>query len=208
MHEVAHGWTALRLGDTTARDLGRLTFNPLPHIDLFGSILVPLFAFLAQLPLMLAWAKPVPINPANFRMPRRDDMLVAVMGPFSNFAIAFLCVFAYAAVAFLAPNVLTGEEGVTAGFFEFLRKMFAAGITINVFLGVFNLLPIPPLDGSHVLASLLPPAVGEKFRELGFLGLFLVIFLLNMPQVQEMLVVVVRWLSVPYIFLLRLFGTQ
>ncbi len=205
IHEVAHGYVALKLGDPTARDMGRITFNPIPHIDLFGSIIMPLLAFVANFPFLLAWAKPVPINPQNFKVPRRDDILVSVAGPFSNFITAFFCVIGYVLVKSFTPMFTADENDFALIFTTFLAKMFAAGITLNVFLAVFNLIPIPPLDGSHIVASLLPESIAQRYRELGFLGLFLVIFFLNIPAAKQFLIDVVKIATTPYILLIKLF---
>lgn len=104
VHEVAHGWVALLLGDTTARDQGRLTLNPVPHIDLFGSILVPLFSYLAAGRVFIAWAKPVPVNPGNFGNARRDNVLVAIAGPIANLLLAGLCAVGAGAIATQSPG--------------------------------------------------------------------------------------------------------
>ena len=206
VHEIAHGYMALRLGDPTARDMGRLTFNPIPHIDFFGSILLPLMAFFTKLPVMIAWAKPVPVNPMNFRNFRRDDILVSLMGPLSNFVVAFLCVFGYIASASLAGPVALIENPVVRNFSTFIIQMFAAGITVNIFLAVFNLIPIPPLDGSHILSSLLPEKIGARYRQLGFMGFLLVLALLNIEAFQHILLTIVLTLRAPYDALLHVNG--
>lgn len=137
-HEVAHGLMAERLGDPTARFAGRLTLNPIPHIDLFGSILLPLFLILIQSPILFGAAKPVPVDYRNLRNLRRDMLLVALAGPFTNLLLAFL-----AAMVLRFSPVLsaTGEH------------LLFQTVLLNLVLGVFNLIPIPPLDGSKVLAS-------------------------------------------------------
>src|SRR5512135_791729 len=162
VHEIAHGWMALRLGDPTARDMGRLTLNPIPHIDPIGSIIVPLISFFAAGTVFIAWAKPVPVNPANFRNFRRDDILVSVIGPASNLVLALFCV-----VMFIITRRLLGPgDLISAGMGQdaasYLAQMFYAGIPLNIFLAVFNLIPVPPLDGSHVVASLLPQNVADR----------------------------------------------
>jgi len=157
VHEIAHGLMALKLGDPTAKELGRLTLNPIPHIDPIGSILVPLISYLTAGTVFIAWAKPVPVNPANFQNRRRDDILVSVVGPLSNLLVALVCTFGYVAVSNLFPmdSLADGTGDVVA---SFVSDMMLMGISLNIYLAVFNMIPVPPLDGSHVLASLLPPA--------------------------------------------------
>ncbi len=178
VHELSHGWMALRLGDPTARDLGRLTLNPIPHIDPVGSVIVPLMSIAMAGRVFIAWAKPVPVNPANFSAPRRDDILVSLVGPFSNLVLAFFSTAMFIAIANVAR--LAGEAGPVADeVFRFLLRMFHGGIVLNIVLGLFNLIPVPPLDGSHVVASLLPAAAGASFRRIGFYGIFALILVMQ-----------------------------
>jgi Zn-dependent protease len=198
VHEVAHGWLALRLGDSTARDFGRLTLNPIPHIDPIGSIAIPLLSYITAGSVFIAWAKPVPINPANFRNFRRDDILVALIGPLSNLLVAFCCAVLYVLSGrFFGPLQLV-DGAVQRDMATFLIQMFAAGITLNIFLAVFNLIPVPPLDGSHVLSSLLPPELGERFRQIGFFGILLVILLMRLDPVRNFILTVVMTVRIPY----------
>jgi Zn-dependent protease len=198
VHEVAHGWMALRLGDPTARDSGRLTLNPIPHIDPIGSIAIPLLSYISAGAVFIAWAKPVPINPANFRNFRRDDILVSLVGPFSNLIVAFCCaVFYILSLRFIGPLNLI-ENNLQREIAAFLIRMFAAGITLNIFLAVFNLIPVPPLDGSHVLSSVLPPAIGERYRQIGFFGILLVIMLMRLDPFRNFIFTVVTTVRIPY----------
>jgi len=198
VHEVAHGWMALRLGDPTARDSGRLTLNPIPHIDPIGSIAIPLLSYISAGAVFIAWAKPVPINPANFRNFRRDDILVSLVGPFSNLIVAFCCaVFYILSQRFIGPLNLI-ENNLQREIAAFLIRMFAAGITLNIFLAVFNLIPVPPLDGSHVLSSVLPPAIGERYRQIGFFGILLVIMLMRLDPFRNFIFTVVTTVRIPY----------
>ena len=198
VHEVAHGWMALRLGDPTARDTGRLTLNPIPHIDPIGSIAIPLLSYISAGAVFIAWAKPVPINPANFRNFRRDDILVSLVGPFSNLIVAFCCaVFYILSLRFIGPLNLI-ENNLQREIAAFLIRMFAAGITLNIFLAVFNLIPVPPLDGSHVLSSVLPPAIGERYRQIGFFGILLVIMLMRLDPFRNFIFTVVTTVRIPY----------
>lgn len=173
LHEVAHGWVARQQGDNTAAMLGRLTLNPIPHIDPVGSLLVP--AMLSLLPggLIFGWARPVPVNPRNFRNYKRGDILVSLAGVFVNFllAIAFTIVMAGSEwLLRLAPDL--------AGYWLVLRGMAEYGIIINFVLMLFNLIPIPPLDGSHVFAYLLPPRLAVRYRQIGMGGTIIVFILL------------------------------
>jgi Zn-dependent protease len=140
VHELAHAWVALRLGDDTPRLMGRLTLNPLKHVDLFGFIMLVVAGF--------GWAKPVMINRANLKKPVRDDILIALAGPLSNLAFSLLLVILLRGVVVLVP--FGSRES-----FQSVTSVFLVFIAINVSLGLFNLLPIPPLDGSHVVGNLL-----------------------------------------------------
>jgi Zn-dependent protease len=161
-HEAAHAWSADRLGDPTARMLGRLTLNPLAHIDWIGTVLFPLVAIYSGLPL-IGWAKPVPVNPMNLRAPRRDFALIAAAGPASNLLLALG---AALAVALLSTGEATGSIHLAV-----LRGI----VYLNVLLAVFNLLPVPPLDGGNVLAGLVPEHVArviDQFRPYGIFVLY------------------------------------
>lgn len=204
IHEVAHGWMALRLGDTTARDLGRLTLNPIPHIDPIGSVAVPLISLLVSGRVFIAWAKPVPINPMHFSHYRRDDILVSIVGPLSNIILAFLCTFFFILLANLSHVVDLTVPFVDEGF-TFLLKMFAGGITLNIVLAVFNMIPLPPLDGSHVVASLLPAELSNKYRNIGFFGIFIVILLMRWEPFARLFNDVISALMYPFEYLIHLF---
>ena len=165
IHEAAHAWTADRLGDPTARMLGRLTLNPLAHIDWIGTVLFPLLAIYSGLPLF-GWAKPVPVNSHNLRAPRRDFAIVAVAGPISNVVIAVVLAAAFAVMS----------DGAMPGRMTFLLGL---GVSLNVVLAVFNMLPVPPLDGGNVLAGVLPEdlaRVVDQLRPWGFLILYALLF--------------------------------
>jgi Zn-dependent protease len=204
VHEIAHGWTALRLGDPTARDSGRLTFNPIPHIDLIGSIIVPLLSYISVHTVFIAWAKPVPVNPAYFRNYRRDDILVSFAGPFSNLLMAFCCtIFYIGSIRFLPQTMSMGNEFYRE-IVVFVINMFETGITLNIFLAVFNLIPVPPLDGSHILSSILPEAIGERYRQIGFFGILIVILLMQTKFFQNIVISFVMALRLPLDILIRL----
>ena len=164
VHEAAHAWTADRLGDPTARTLGRVSLNPLVHIDLLGTVLLPLIAAVSNLPI-IGWAKPVPVDLRRLRHPRRDFAIVAAAGPASNLAQALIL----AALFHLLPL-----EGLTL-FGLYWPNVVRKAADINVMLALFNMVPVPPLDGGNVLAGLLPPAAAatlERIRPFGFIILY------------------------------------
>jgi len=168
VHEVAHGWVAKKRGDTTASMLGRLTLNPIKHIDWIGTILVPAILVLLSTGFIFGWAKPVPVNDNNLRHPRVDMALVAIAGPIANFLMAFI----WAGIARIGVSVEL--EAISLP----LIYMGIAGISINLVLALINLIPIPPLDGSRVLACLLPPKWAWHFNRIGSLGLIVLLVLL------------------------------
>ncbi len=168
LHEVAHGWVANKLGDGTARMLGRLTINPFKHIDPVGTVIVPLVMVLLQTGFVFGWAKPVPVNFNNLKNPRKDMAIVAVAGPLSNLAMAILWVFIY------KFGTTMGDTNIAKG----IMAMGQAGILINLILFVFNLLPIPPLDGGRVLSAFVPASVSDMLDKIEPYGFFIVIGLL------------------------------
>jgi Zn-dependent protease len=175
VHEYAHGWVALKCGDPTARDAGRLTFNPLPHIDPFMTIILPALLIFSGSGFIIGGAKPVPVNPYNFKRGERDNMLVSFAGPASNILLALVAFILSIVVVYLLKA--TGSQ-VFIAVFKFLNVI----ILLNLILANFNLLPIPPLDGSHILAYFLK---GEakiaylKLRRYGFMILLGIIMLGN-----------------------------
>ena len=178
VHESAHAWMANRLGDPTAKMLGRISLNPLLHIDLFGTILLPAMLILLGFP-PFGYAKPTPVDNRNFKNLVRDDILTAIAGPVSNFLTAFGAVICLALVL----------HGSAAGISPFFRgtdvagplaKMFELAILINVILAVFNLIPLPPLDGSHVIRHFLSYDTLKVYDRVGYFGLVIVMFVLPM----------------------------
>jgi Zn-dependent protease len=183
-HEVAHGGIAYLLGDPTAARHGRLTLNPLPHIDPFGTIVLPGLLLLAPLlfgtpAFVFGYARPVPVDVRRLRRPRRDSVLVALAGPATNFGLA-----AVSALVLGWVPTASDPSALATG----LRSMAAASLSINCLLGVFNLLPIPPLDGGRVLTALLPPARGQALRVLDGIGYVVVLLVLLNTSVVESLV--------------------
>jgi Zn-dependent protease len=171
VHEMAHAWTADRLGDPLARTLGRVSFNPLVHADPIGTFLFPLLAMLGNVPL-LGWAKPVPVDVRRLRYGRRGFVLVAAAGPASNLLLAFTAA-ALLTVLPVSP-VTMGETSVSAP----LATLFSRAVQLNVLLAVFNMLPIPPLDGGNVLSGLLPSGLAAGFDRLRPYGFFFLYALL------------------------------
>jgi len=169
LHEVAHGWAARALGDSTAAMMGRLTLNPLKHIDPVGTIIVPLVFLLLPGSFLFGWAKPVPVSTRNLRRPRRDIALVAAAGPMANLAMAF----GWGLLLKLALS-----QGAEAGVWLGIQLMATAGIVINLVLMALNLLPVPPLDGGKVMSSLLPPRLGSQFDRIEPYGLFIIVGLM------------------------------
>lgn len=169
-HEVAHGWVALALGDTTARDMGRLTLNPIRHVDPVGTLLVPGALALFGGPIF-GWAKPVPVNQRRLDNPRYGMMAVAAAGPGTNILLALLAAILFGIVAGFAIN-----WGVMVP--EWLMTAFASFILINAFLALFNMLPIPPFDGSHIVGGLLPPSWARHWQKLQALGMLLIVVLI------------------------------
>ena len=179
VHESAHAWMANLRGDPTARMLGRITLNPIKHIDPFGTIILPLLAAFTGIP-VLGWAKPTPVDTANFKNPVLDDILTAVVGPISNFLVAMGAVVLLVIIKRSSPlgeAVIFGQVPLQAGtilvpicllVFELMQ--------INVVLGVFNLIPVPPLDGSHVLRHFLPETARQVYDSVGWVGLMVLVF--------------------------------
>jgi len=181
VHESAHAWTANRRGDPTARMLGRVTLNPLKHIDPFGTVLLPVIAMLTHLP-VIGWAKPTPVDPRNFKNPVLDDVLTSVAGPVSNFIVATIATILLAGVAVAAPDGRTIVQGAVGGFVASnsalvpVTRLLYQVLVINVLLAVFNLIPIPPLDGSHVLRHFLSDSVRRVYDTVGMFGLMALVF--------------------------------
>lgn len=176
-HEVAHGFVAYKLGDSTARLMGRLTLNPLSHIDPIGTVIVPLMLFvLSKGAFIFGTAKPVPVNFYNLRNPRRDSALVSAAGPIINVLIAFISVlmliFIRKISIILTPYAFIGQKIIVP-----INKMLLYSVSFNIFIAAFNLLPIPPLDGGRIITSLLPPRHSSQFRKIEPYGIFVVLIL-------------------------------
>jgi Zn-dependent protease len=172
-HEYAHGFAALKQGDSTALQLGRLTFNPIKHIDPLMSLLLPAFLIISQAGFIFGGAKPVPVNPRNYRNFKRGDIIVSLAGIATNVALAIIS-------ALLIPvvGVIGSAVGVGTQTFGLIQYLLVLSIRINLVLAMFNLLPIPPLDGSHVMKYILPPAWALQYQAIGGAGFFILIILL------------------------------
>jgi Zn-dependent protease len=188
-HESAHAWMANRCGDPTARMLGRISLNPIKHVDLFGTIMLPALALVAHIP-VLGWAKPTPVNPRNFRNPVRDDILTSVVGPISNFVVAAGALLMLVGMALASrlgagiidtilynyPNHLDILAAQTNSFLMPVSLLAYELMVINVILGVFNLIPVPPLDGSHVLRHFLPAPLLRIYDTVGWMCLLALVY--------------------------------
>ncbi len=177
VHETAHGWVASLLGDHSAKMMGRLTLNPIKHIDPIGTLLVPAFLYFTS-GFIFGWAKPVPVNFNALRSPKRDMLWVAIAGPASNFLMALF----WLVIIFVAIN--TGSQ--------FLADMAQVGIQINLLLAVLNLLPLPPLDGGRVMSSLLPRKLAYQYDQLEPYGLFILLGLLFLGIFQTVILPIVK----------------
>ncbi len=198
VHEVAHGWVALQLGDPTARMMGRLTLNPIRHIDPVGTVLLPVaLILLSKLagtpPFVFGWAKPVPVTWENLRSPKRDMALVALAGPFSNLLMAIL----WAVVVKIGYMAGAGPIGVP------LILMGSFGILFNLVLMVLNLVPVPPLDGGRILTSLLPGPLAWQVGRLEPYGLIIILVLLATGLLWSILGPIIDWF---YMLLHTVFG--
>jgi len=204
-HEVAHGWMALALGDPTAREQRRLSFNPLRHVDPVGTVILPGMLALSGAP-VFGWAKPVPVNKWRLRNPRFGMMAVAAAGPGTNLMLAALA----AVVLGLLTRILGADEP-NAGVGEFVTTFVVAFLQINIFLALFNLLPIPPFDGSHIVEGLLPDPAARAYAGLRPYGLLLMIVLLLVVPwlfpgsgiVQHLVLPPVEWANDRYLDLAR-----
>jgi len=180
VHEVAHGYVALLNGDPTARMLGRITLNPVPHIDPIGTIILPLLLLMSHAGILFGWAKPVPVNPLNYRNYRWGEFAVSAAGPLSNLVLA----------SFFSFVLRMGLENPG------LMQLAYFGVSINIFLALFNLVPIPPLDGSHILALALPRELGRLYDHLQPVGFILILILFYTGILSAILMPIYRQIAI------------
>lgn len=195
LHEYAHGWMAQRCGDSTAKQEGRLTINPMAHIDPFGTIILPLICLMLPGSFLLGWAKPVPIDPRNMHQPRRDMALVAAAGPGMNLLLAVASALLLALLLTIAPTLSARNEAdadpssslLTTMFLRPIAMMALYSVMINVFLALFNLLPIPPLDGGRILTAILPPKPAMALARLEPYGMLILVGLIVFDKELQVL---------------------
>jgi Zn-dependent protease len=187
-HEFGHGLMAYWWGDHTAKENDRLTLNPIPHLDMIGTVIFPIINMLSGINLLIGWAKPVPINPTRFRNYRMGLFWVSLAGPLANFVMAFLCALALCLMARFAPADFV--------FFKEFNTMFEVGIFLNFGLGIFNLIPLPPLDGSKIIESFLSYQQTREYEKIAQYSFYILLAL--------MITGAFRFLSPPIIFLSNL----
>jgi len=183
VHESAHAWMANRLGDPTARMLGRISLNPIRHIDIIGTVLLPAIAAITGAPL-LGWAKPTPVDTRNFKNPVLDDILTAVVGPISNFVVAIGCFILLVIIGktsgsgqYIVQALAQGALVDTSSSIMPVALLFHRALLLNLLLGIFNLIPLPPLDGSHVIRHFMPDGVRRVFDVAGISILWILVLL-------------------------------
>jgi Zn-dependent protease len=195
LHEISHGYAALKLGDPTAKMLGRLTLNPLPHIDILGTIIMPVALYvMTDGKFVFGYAKPVPINPNNFKNPKRDMAISAAAGPVTNIVMAAISIILLKHA--LIPLAAGMDETTTVNILEPLARMLAVSVSINVVLAVFNMIPIPPLDGGRVLRGFLSYRNAEMLDGIERYGIIIVMLLVITPIANYILYPVIRFIIV------------
>lgn len=208
VHEAAHGWAAWKMGDPTAHAMGRVSLNPKVHIDPFGTILLPIILVVIGTP-AFGWAKPVPVNPHNLKNPRRDNLWISLAGPASNVTVAVAALLLLLVLKVLSPG-LTGflrgfliyQQKFPRGFFplEGLALILFYAILVNAYLAVFNLIPVPPLDGGGILAGLLSDRGAEKLDRIRPYGFFIILAMIYL-RVLEVIIYPIRLAIFTLVFL-------
>ena len=201
IHECSHAWSANKLGDPTATNLGRITLNPIAHIDLIGTVLIPFFIIITGSGILFGWAKPVPVNPYNLRNPRKDNLWVSFAGPLSNLSLAIISALIYHIIFFWSGGSFFSAEWVF--FIKPLILFILFSTQLNVILAIFNLIPVFPLDGSGVLMGLLPyesARIFEKTRPYGFLILILLLYTGILGSIISPLYsLIIKLLGIPFL---------
>ena len=197
-HEVAHGWAAYKLGDPTAKYLGRLTLNPIRHIDPMGLAVLILTAIAS--PVTIGWAKPVPVQSRYFKHPREGMVFVALAGPMANLLVALLC----GLILKLSYNLVSSGLLEPSVALAFIQASARTGIWINCALAWFNLLPVPPLDGSYVVGCLLPESLAERYHAVGWLGMLVVVLFLSSGLFERVLLPLIKQTVYVITFILAL----
>jgi Zn-dependent protease len=191
VHEASHGWAALKMGDPTAYHMGRITLNPIRHIDPVGTILLPLILIIMGAP-PFGWAKPVPVNPLNLKDPRRDNLIISIAGPASNLSVAVIAFIVLKILMSLSPSLMYSGRGGLSNLLSPLITIVYYTIVINVILAFFNLIPIPPLDGSGVVMGLISEEAAQKYEQIRPYGFFILILLIMTGFIGRILGVILQ----------------
>jgi Zn-dependent protease len=173
VHEASHGWAALKKGDPTAFHMGRITLNPIRHIDPVGTILLPLILIIMGAP-PFGWAKPVPVNPLNLKDPRKDNLIISIAGPVSNISVAAVAFILLKLLMNLDPSLVYGRAGFSNLLSPIIQILYLT-VVINIILAIFNMIPIPPLDGSGVIMGLISEEAAQKYEQIRPYGFFILI---------------------------------
>ena len=180
-HEIAHGFVAYHFGDPTAKMMGRLKINPIVHVDIFGTILIPAFLILSGSPFIFGWAKPVPVNFSNLRKPKKHMVLVSLAGPATNFIMATISLIVIKIIFIIQPDIYFNDPATQTALTFILKPlalMAPISLLANIALGLFNLIPVPPLDGGRILTGLLPDEYASKFARIEPFGILILILLI------------------------------
>jgi Zn-dependent protease len=191
VHEASHGWAALKMGDPTAYQMGRITLNPIRHIDPVGTILLPAILIIMGAP-PFGWAKPVPVNPLNLKDPRKDNVIISIAGPASNITVAVIAFIVLKILMNLNPSLFYASGGGLSNILSPLITIVYYTIVINVILAIFNLIPIPPLDGSGVVMGLISEEAAQKYEQIRPYGFFILILLIMTGFIGRILGFVLR----------------
>ena len=199
-HEVAHGYAALKLGDTTARDMGRLTLNPIPHIDPIGTIAIPLILILFKSPFLFGYARPVPVNFMRLRNPKKGMILVSAAGPATNLLTAIIAAILIHVILLLHPiSNMSAEVPFTESVIITIVTILFYTMMLSIVLGLFNLTPVPPLDGGRIAVGLLPNEAAIKYSKIEPFGIFIVLALLFFTPLSKLFYIVI--ISIAYLLL-------